>query len=168
MSTRAHIRIKGEVEENKEPKVLLLYRHCDGYPDVTIPTIEKAFKMMGGSDFTWQAGRVGYVAACLCAASYNVGIKSTAIQPTTEPDLQLDIEWLYEIELTDVLSNEIAKGSQPKWKIRVFDTNIEGRINLLQDIKHKQVPTRTFFSKDDEIIEKLPSPSRNSAIVLPA
>lgn len=100
MSTRANIIIKDEYDK------LIFYRHSDGYPEGTLPTLEKFVDMVKdgkirrnveqASGWLIVLGREEYADEGLLENDY-YGWKVGAYEPST--CIHGDIEYLYIIDL---------------------------------------------------------------------
>ena len=120
MSTRCQVSVKGGLF----PEQFTLYHHTDGYPEVMIPLIQRAWEMQAHNVFVdpyvsekdWRKGRTGKVASFLCAADPGV------MEPENSHELHQDTEYYYEIFV-----NQTNDGFG--WDIRISD----GNLNIIDD-----------------------------------
>lgn len=94
MSTRANIVVKDGHDE------IWFYRHSDGYPEGTLPTLEKFMKRVASGEYRDNASQsagwliiIGNEEYKKYAYDWKVG----AYEPTTKQ--HGDIEWLYTLDL---------------------------------------------------------------------
>ena len=98
MSTRANILIKDEYDQ------LWFYRHSDGYPEGTLPTLEKFLDWVKSGKIRNNVSQAAGWFIILGNAEYNAGSepdsgwKVGAYEPTTGQ--HGDIRHLYTIDLT--------------------------------------------------------------------
>ncbi len=108
MSTRCHVLVENPAEKDEDNKILL-YRHCDGYPTIVLPSILRAFQMSDATDkgYGWQAGRVLKVAGFIIAEGFRPKSKKAgaydgayiAYEPLPYKQLHGDVEWLYRVQI---------------------------------------------------------------------
>lgn len=109
MSTRCQVKVVSK--DFEKGTAITLYHHCDGYPSNMVPLIASAYRP------DWQHGRVGKVAAFLCAADPG------GFEPEEGHDLHGDIEWYYIIQIS-------SKGhieDIPTWNLVVYDVPCDAR-----------------------------------------
>jgi hypothetical protein len=116
MSTRCQVKVtQSGLGWNQS---VMLYHHCDGYPENMVPLFHKAYaEGMKPTDYgTWKAenkwkmGLAGKVAAMLCY------VDPRGFEPEAGFDIHGDIEFLYEIEVVNSQGGSMAE--VPKWIIR--------------------------------------------------
>jgi hypothetical protein len=90
----------------KAAKILLKESDTFKYAPVNEPSYSAA-------SLPWEAGRVGKVASCVCAAD------PLGFEPEKTNDLHPDIEYLYEL----TVSGKGHVGARVKWDVTVFTTN---------------------------------------------
>jgi hypothetical protein len=107
MSTRANIIVRDEADE------LIFYRHSDGYPDGTLPSLNQFLDLVKQGQVRDNTGQASGWLILLGADEYGVSVregqmapnnlgagmqwKVGAYEPTT--DLHGDIEFLYVVDL---------------------------------------------------------------------
>ncbi len=107
MSTRANIKIEDKYDE------LLFYRHSDGYPEATLPTLKKFMKWVKdgkirnnveqASGWLIAIGNEEYDKDNEPSTNEVMGWKVGSYEPAV--DIHGDIEYLYELDLQE---NEIT------------------------------------------------------------
>ena len=109
MSTRANIIIKDDADQ------LIFYRHCDGYPEGTMPTLNKFLDLVKGGLIRDNVGQaagwliiIGHIEQekGLPESQYN-SWKVGAYEPTT--CIHSDIEYKYTIDLVNkmIITEEV-------------------------------------------------------------
>lgn len=113
MSTRANVIIKDNYDK------LYFYRHSDGYPEGTLPTLERLVGMYNSGQIRKNVPQSAGWLILIGADEYNVtldidpeddfmGWKVGAYEPTT--GIHGDIEYLYIIDLSkEVVSVEVLE-----------------------------------------------------------
>lgn len=138
MGTRANIRIKDE------GNFLLFYRHSDGFPSDILPSLFEFMRWVVDGKIRRDAIQASGWLVILGNREHGATIDANgpsswqvgAYEPT--PDLHLDSEWLYDLDLYEA-------------KITVY--KLVGDLDLTMDevIKHsaKEYGTFTKFSVED-------------------
>src|SRR5882724_580287 len=93
MSTRCQVKVNQEGLSWEQS--VMLYHHCDGYPEHMLACMAKGLGLIlaKGANSAWEAGRTGHAAAYLCAAH------PAGFEPESGFDLHGDIEFFYELEV---------------------------------------------------------------------
>ena len=110
MATRCQVRIAQEGLQWKQ--TVLLYRHCDGYPETVIPAIQKAYDLMAKLPEVWMMGRAGKAAAALITADF------PHFEAQEEQRLYKDIEWFYVLHLVNRLSAHLQQ--KVEWYVSIY------------------------------------------------
>lgn len=121
MSTRANIIIKDEWDK------LYFYRHSDGYPEVTLPSLNQFLDMVKEGKIRDNASQsagwliiIGHEEYRQVREDYpeHTEWKVGAYEPTT--NLHGDIEHLYVIDLEKKTIKEIPSKDWPKWENKIM------------------------------------------------
>lgn len=114
MSTRANVLIKDEHDE------LWFYRHSDGYPEGTLPTLESFLKMLKDGEIRDNVGQAAGWLIVIGHAEYEQyrdgasgsDWKVGAYEPTTGQ--HGDIEYLYTIDLNakTITVEDLSEGTK--------------------------------------------------------
>lgn len=147
MSTRCQVKVIQEAtQEGGYTQQITLYHHTDGYPDYMLPTIQKAFKVIGEN---WERYRAGKVASYLCSVDAGV------FEPEEGHELHGDIEFYYKLYVTGPLDIGGGKNGQV-WQIEIlqpsrsknfWDNPIEENMTVLEK---RQNLTKTLIKKYDK------------------
>ena len=119
MSTRCQVKVtqSGLSWESS----VMLYHHCDGYPEHMVKLFRKAYEegvkpTLHGtweSKNRWTMGRTGHVGAMLCF------VDPRGFEPESGLELHGDIEYFYEIEVINEDHGSMAE--KPRWKVSYED-----------------------------------------------
>ena len=125
MSTRCQVLVKQEGLDWEQK--IMLYHHCDGYPEYIVPKIKEAYDLAGDS---WCARRAGKVASFLCA------VDPGSFEPEAGFDLHGDINCFYELfcvnQKWDIQINEYTgKGVKVIMPRQPLENALETRLKLL-------------------------------------
>lgn len=131
MSTRANVKIKGEFGDE-----ILFYRHSDGYPEGTLPTLYEFLKLVGEGKIRKNASQASGWLVAIGAKEYGrsltpdskdkiSGWKIGAYEPCSK--ISEWAEYIYEIDL-DNLTISISDE---------YDDEKENEKLTLEEIKNK-------------------------------
>ena len=110
MSTRCQILVKTKGLSWEDDEVML-YHHCDGYPEHMLECIKRGYQLSGKD---WEAGRAGKIASFLCAAHPG------STEPESGQKFHGDIEYFY--ELTAINGGGGSIDERPIWEVKVYST----------------------------------------------
>ena len=121
MSTRCQVKVTQTGLSWEQS--LMLYHHCDGYPEHMLACMQKALTLMyAPKDMgtwlhtnAWQAGRAGSVAAYLCHAH------PAGFEPEAGFELHGDIEYFYELEVRNLKGGCVD--DKPEWHVSYKDSD---------------------------------------------
>lgn len=121
MSTRANIKILEIVDyggkDGESKEVLWFYRHCDGYPEGTLPTLKKFMRWVIERKIRDNISQAAGWLVLIGADEYGKGFtpsdgwKCGAYEPMTEQ--HGDIEFLYTLDITNklIIVEDMYKGT---------------------------------------------------------